>query len=91
MMGLLGSSLLYFAHMDVRFPLGPVTSVVVGPQYHRIHHVRAASEQGFNFAQAFPIFDLIGGTYRRPRSDEYVVTGVQGCDTARARWRPILW
>ena len=35
--------------------------------------------------------DLLGGTYRRPREDDDTVTGVDGCDTAYARWRPLLW
>lgn len=86
-----GPFLLYFAHLDVRLSLGALTPFVVGPQYHRIHHARNAHEQGSNFAQAFPLFDILGGTYRRPRRDEFVVTGTEGCERAAERWRPILW
>jgi sterol desaturase/sphingolipid hydroxylase (fatty acid hydroxylase superfamily) len=86
-----GPFLLYFAHVDVKVSLGPLTPLVVGPQYHRLHHALDAHEQGTNFAQAFPLFDMIGGTYRRPRHDEYVATGTEGCDTAASRWQPILW
>jgi sterol desaturase/sphingolipid hydroxylase (fatty acid hydroxylase superfamily) len=90
-MAVLGPALLYFSHMDLRLSLGPVTPLVVGPQYHRIHHALNAHEQGRNFAQAFPLFDMIGGTYRRPRAGEFVATGTEGCEKASARWRPILW
>lgn len=88
---LAGPFLLYFAHVDVRLPLGPLTAVVVGPQYHRVHHALDSREHGVNFAQAFPLFDIVGGTYRRPRPGEYVETGIEGCKSAEQRWKPILF
>jgi sterol desaturase/sphingolipid hydroxylase (fatty acid hydroxylase superfamily) len=90
-MAVLGPFFLYFAHLDLKLPLGPLTPVIVGPQYHRVHHGTARAKQGSNFAQAFPIFDWLGGTYRRPGVKEYGETGVEECRTARSRWRPILW
>jgi sterol desaturase/sphingolipid hydroxylase (fatty acid hydroxylase superfamily) len=82
---------LYFGHADIRIDLGFLTPVVVGPMYHRLHHSRLAEHQDVNFAQAFPVFDIIGGTYRRPRWDEYPETGIEGYESASARWRPMLW
>ena len=82
---------LYFSHADVRLDLGALTPVLVGPMYHRLHHSRRAEHRDVNFAQAFPVFDVIGGTYRRPHWEEYPETGVEGCETAAARWRPVLW
>jgi sterol desaturase/sphingolipid hydroxylase (fatty acid hydroxylase superfamily) len=83
---------LYGAHADVRLDLGRLTPIVVGPRYHRIHHGRALASRDTNFAQVFPVFDLLGGTYRRPRDgDDDSVTGVDGCDTPYARWRPLVW
>jgi len=90
-MAIAGPGLLYFAHMDLRLSLGALTPVIVGPQYHRVHHALDAHRQGANFAQAFPLFDMIGGTYHRPGSDEFVATGTEGCESTSARWRPILW
>lgn len=90
-MAITGPALLYFAHADLRLSLGPLTPVIVGPQYHRVHHAIDAHRQGANFAQAFPLFDMLGGTYRRPAADEFVATGTEGCESALARWRPILW
>jgi sterol desaturase/sphingolipid hydroxylase (fatty acid hydroxylase superfamily) len=86
----LGPALLYVSHMDVRLPLGPLTGVVVGPQYHRIHHEKVEHSRHANFAQAFPLFDMLGGTYRRPGKSEYATTGVAGCETIADRWRPLL-
>lgn len=90
-MAVLGPGLLYFSHLDVKLSLGPLTSLVVGPQYHRIHHALDARNHGVNFAQAFPLFDWIGGTYRAPRPREFVATGIEGCKTAADRWRPVVW
>ena len=90
-MAVAGPALLYFSHMDLRLSLGGLTPLVVGPQYHRIHHALDAHEQGRNFAQAFPLFDVLGGTYRRPAAGEFVTTGSAGCETPAARWRPIVW
>ncbi|TMA36222.1 MAG: sterol desaturase family protein [Deltaproteobacteria bacterium] len=83
--------ILYGAHTDVRLDLGWLTPILVGPRYHRLHHGRSLTTRDTNFAQVFPVFDLLGGTYRRPREDDDTVTGVDGCDTAYARWRPLLW
>ena len=77
-MQVIGVTLLYFGHMDVRLSLGPLTPLVVGPQYHRVHHDLDAHQHGANFAQALPLFDLIGGTYRRPAAGEFVADRPQG-------------
>ncbi|HXC53267.1 MAG TPA: sterol desaturase family protein [Candidatus Limnocylindrales bacterium] len=89
--GGIGVALLYFAHMDLRLSLGPLTPLIVGPQYHRIHHDLDAHDHGTNFAQAFPLFDLLGGTYRKPEDDEFVKTGVKEYRTTADRWRPLIW
>jgi sterol desaturase/sphingolipid hydroxylase (fatty acid hydroxylase superfamily) len=88
---IIGPFFLYAAHLDARLPLGPLTPLVVGPQYHRIHHGVTMQQQTSNFAQAFPLFDILGGTYRRPGSAEYAVTGIEDCNTARERWQPMVW
>jgi sterol desaturase/sphingolipid hydroxylase (fatty acid hydroxylase superfamily) len=80
----------YIGHADVRLDVGILTPVIVGPLYHRLHHSRQAEHRDVNFAQVFPVFDIIGGTYRRPRWEDYPETGVEGCDTAYARWRPLI-
>lgn len=81
---------LYVGHADVRLDIGMLTPVIVGPLYHRLHHSRRPEHRDVNFAQVFPVLDIIGGTYRRPRWEDYPETGVEGCDTRYARWRPLL-
>lgn len=82
---------LYAGHADVRLDFGWLTPILVGPRYHRLHHGRALASRDTNFAQVFPVFDLLGGTYKRPSDGDDPVTGVDGCDTPYARWRPLVW
>jgi sterol desaturase/sphingolipid hydroxylase (fatty acid hydroxylase superfamily) len=86
-----GTFFLFFAHLDVRLTLGPLTPVIVGPQLHRLHHSVEPAHHDRNFAQVFPLFDILGGTYRRHRRGEYPATGLADCTTARRRWRPLVW
>ena len=63
------------SHSNIRLSLGPLTPVLVGPQLQRIHHSRLLEHRDQNFAQVFPIFDILFGTYYRPAPDEYPPTG----------------
>lgn len=81
---------LYLGHADIRLDLGPLTPIVVGPMFHRLHHSRHREHRNVNFAQIFPLFDILGGTYRRPRAEEHPDTGIEGCESDRERWRPLL-
>ncbi|SRR6266540_1945771 len=66
----------FFNHANVRLSLGPLTPVFSGPQWHRLHHGVQLEYRDQNFAAYFPIFDILFGTYRAPRKDEYPVTGI---------------
>ena len=66
----------FFNHANVRLSLGPLTSVLSGPQWHRLHHGVHAEYRDRNFAAYFPIIDILFGTYRAPCKDEYPATGV---------------
>ena len=66
---------LVFAHANIRLPLGPFTILATGPQYHRIHHSIEPPHIDKNFAQFFPIFDKMFGTYYHPAPDEFPATG----------------
>jgi sterol desaturase/sphingolipid hydroxylase (fatty acid hydroxylase superfamily) len=66
----------YFNHANIRLHLGPLTPVFSGPQLHRIHHGIAPDYHNRNFAAFFPVLDVMFGTYRAPRVDEYPETGV---------------
>jgi sterol desaturase/sphingolipid hydroxylase (fatty acid hydroxylase superfamily) len=66
----------FFNHANVRLTLGPLTPVLSGPQWHRLHHGIDAEHRDQNYAAYFPILDIVFGTYRAPRKDEYPATGV---------------
>lgn len=68
----------YFAHANLRLSLGPLTPLLVGPQFHRIHHSILSEHRDKNFANLFPIIDLAFGTYYRPARTEYPPTGTSG-------------
>jgi sterol desaturase/sphingolipid hydroxylase (fatty acid hydroxylase superfamily) len=66
----------FFNHANIRLPLGPLTAMFSGPQWHRLHHAIDSDCRDRNFAAYFPILDIVFGTYRPPRQDEYLATGV---------------
>jgi sterol desaturase/sphingolipid hydroxylase (fatty acid hydroxylase superfamily) len=74
---------LMFTHSNWKLSLGPLTPVFCGPQLHRTHHSNLPEHHNKNFAQNFPIIDILFGTYYGPRRDEFPTTGV-GQRTAQA-------
>ena len=89
--GFISMFFLYFSHLDLRLTFGRFAGLAVGPQYHRIHHAYLRPEGDSNFAQFFPFWDWVGRTYHHPQPDEFPETGVEGCESARGRWLPMLW
>lgn len=65
-------------HANVRVGFGPLTPVIAGPQWHRIHHSIRDEHRDRNFAVLFPVIDMMFGTYYRPARDEYPPTGIEG-------------
>ncbi len=63
-------------HANVRIGLGPLTTVIAGPQWHRIHHSVSPEHYDKNFAALFPFIDRIFGTYYGPSRNEYPETGL---------------
>lgn len=72
---LMTTSWLYVTHTNVRLRMGPLTPVICGPQLHRIHHSIEPRHQNKNFAQFFPVIDVLFGTYYKPGRDEFPATG----------------
>ena len=58
-----------FIHADVAWDFG---FVFASPAFHRRHHRRSDHSAG-NFAQMFPILDVIGGTYDPGAADAFGV------------------
>lgn len=66
----------YFNHANFRVSLGPVTYIISGPQWHRLHHGKDSKYHNSNYAAFFPVLDLIFGTLRIPEKNEWVKTGI---------------
>jgi sterol desaturase/sphingolipid hydroxylase (fatty acid hydroxylase superfamily) len=75
---------LFITHMSVQFKIGKLGLLLVGPQYHRIHHGKSPKYYDRNFAEFFPFYDWLFGTQRLPQINEWPATGVEGFDAVRS-------
>lgn len=75
-----------FAHANVRIGFGAFNRVLTSPQIHRIHHSVEDRHINRNYAEFFPIWDIMFGTYYHPQPDEYPVTGIKGEDDIGGVW-----
>jgi sterol desaturase/sphingolipid hydroxylase (fatty acid hydroxylase superfamily) len=82
---LLAQQVFNHANMKVRF--GHLSWIFTGTQLHRIHHSRFPEHRDKNFAAAFPIFDVLFGTYYHPHPNEFPPTGVEGEPDVRNVWQ----
>jgi sterol desaturase/sphingolipid hydroxylase (fatty acid hydroxylase superfamily) len=81
----------FLTHANVRLGFGKAWWVWNSPQYHRIHHSAAAEHFDVNFASLLPIFDLIAGTYYRPKAGEYPTTGLDTGEEPRSFGEAVTW
>lgn len=65
-----------FIHWNSRLRFGPLTSVLIGPQYHRIHHSLQLEHYDKNFGIFLPLWDKLFGTQALPKGKEFPETGV---------------
>jgi sterol desaturase/sphingolipid hydroxylase (fatty acid hydroxylase superfamily) len=77
-LGVILGSYSYFFHTNIRLQYRKATALIVGPQWHRIHHSRLPEHRDKNFAAMFPIWDVLFGTYYHPARGEFPPTGVDG-------------
>jgi sterol desaturase/sphingolipid hydroxylase (fatty acid hydroxylase superfamily) len=82
MLPYLGATLLFsfwgcFTHCNIRISLGPFTQILSGPQWHRLHHGKDSRHHNSNYAAFFPFLDLMFGTMKIPKKDEWVETGLE--------------
>jgi len=73
----------FYNHANVRISHGPLSTVLSGPHFHRIHHGIDRRYHNKNFAAFFPVIDIIFGTYKGPVNGEVPVTGLS--DRMQAR------
>jgi sterol desaturase/sphingolipid hydroxylase (fatty acid hydroxylase superfamily) len=75
-----------FVHANVALPRwleGPLRTVFVTPDMHRIHHSDRGVEQRSNLGDVFPWWDRLFGTYAADPIDgpEHLVVGLKGFPT----------
>lgn len=66
----------FLIHLNVRIGFGRFGWLMASPQNHRIHHSRLSEHIDKNFAQFFPLWDVLFGTYYKAHRDEYPPTGL---------------
>jgi sterol desaturase/sphingolipid hydroxylase (fatty acid hydroxylase superfamily) len=81
------SGLLQHANCDVR--LGWFNYLVSGPEVHRWHHSRTIAESNANYAHSFVVWDLLLGTYFRPRNGSVRRLGLLNSRYPRGFWRQL--
>ncbi|HUH85270.1 MAG TPA: sterol desaturase family protein [Stellaceae bacterium] len=80
-----------FSHMNLNWSLGPLWVVVIGPQFHRIHHSILPEHRDKNFAPLFPIFDILFRTHFRPRPGEFPPTGLDTGEAPESLATALVW
>lgn len=65
-----------FSHMNLKLEMGWLTAVITGPQLHRLHHSSQERHFNKNFANIFPLWDIIFGTYLAPEKGQFPKTGL---------------
>ena len=73
-----------YSHMNVRLDLGRFSKLLVGPQYHRMHHARERRQYDCNFATLLPLWDILFGTFAPPVAGDFGPTGVSGVPASHA-------
>ncbi|MFC3174430.1 sterol desaturase family protein [Novosphingobium bradum] len=63
-------------HSNIRIELPWLDGILTTPQYHRLHHSVEPQHADCNFADIFPVFDMVLGRYHRPRPGEFPLTGL---------------
>jgi sterol desaturase/sphingolipid hydroxylase (fatty acid hydroxylase superfamily) len=53
-------------HANVNWGFGPLRRVIVSPAFHHWHHTSQPEGRDKNFAEQFPIWDMLFGTYYQP-------------------------
>ena len=67
-----------FQHANVDIRLGPLNYVFSAAPVHRWHHARSRAEADHNYGDNFIFWDLVFGTYYRPRGREVEALGITG-------------
>ncbi|WOI53699.1 sterol desaturase family protein [Parvularcula sp. LCG005] len=74
------------SHVFLRYPK-PLCWIFSSPAQHQVHHSRAERHWDRNYGEVFAIWDILFGTYIRPRKNERLVFGLSA-DNGVYRPRP---
>lgn len=80
----------FFQHSNLDIRLGWVNYLLVGPELHRWHHSRTVDESNANYAHTFALWDVLFGTYRRPKGRHVAALGLLDEDYP-GRFADQLW
>lgn len=78
-------------HFDVPIRLGKLGLWINNPQWHRIHHSQLPEHRDKNFANFFPVFDLICRTAWIPEPHEFPNAGLDDGDKPRTVFEGMIW
>jgi sterol desaturase/sphingolipid hydroxylase (fatty acid hydroxylase superfamily) len=73
-----------FIHCNVRLNSRFFGKFIATPQVHRVHHSSQPEHMDKNFAQFFPVWDVIFGTYYGPKLNEFPQTGLASGEIVRS-------
>ena len=80
----------FYNHANIRVSHGPLTPIISGPQFHRIHHGVDPQYHDKNFAAFFPVIDVVLGTYKAPAAGLFPATGLADRPQARGGPKAVL-
>ena len=80
-----------FVHAEIRLNIGPLGYVLVGPQYHRLHHSSDPAHFNANYAGTFSLWDLLFGTFVMPGKDQYPTTGLNPPEPPQRSFATLWW
>ena len=74
--------------VDVRVPLF-LHRLVMTPQVHRVHHGQEVELALANYANVFPVWDVLFGTFRDPARGQPARFGIEDDRMPTSFWRQI--
>jgi sterol desaturase/sphingolipid hydroxylase (fatty acid hydroxylase superfamily) len=80
------SVMVYAIHANTTASLGRYSWAIATPQHHRIHHSIEPQHRDKNFSAAWPVWDILFGTYVAPIPGVYPVTGVIDAPVPASAW-----
>jgi sterol desaturase/sphingolipid hydroxylase (fatty acid hydroxylase superfamily) len=67
----------FYIHSSANINIGPLRYVVGDNRFHRLHHSTEPQHFGKNFGTTTPLWDVLFGTARFPRRNEWPTTGLK--------------